>query len=240
VEFPHLLLRLWNSIFGWMTSMLYWISTNQYTFLEFCRDCKSRFFPNPHLSNMKIGTTKRWDWETILISHIGRETIVIPFHIRHKLYYFHFCRIFRKNKYWMLKISKIQSRLLDSNPRPFQWNNKTFHRCNQKHNRKLKKILTILLNLLLICQIFQIQKLKHWIKIFKLYSLFWHINVEPEKVLWYLNKGCVTLCHIVALPFTLKRILSQKKKYGNSHISPCKNIIFKKSPLKKTKIIKIL
>jgi hypothetical protein len=36
-------------------------------------------------------------------------------------------------------------------------------------------------------------------------------------------------CHIVALPFTLKRILKQKKNYENSNISPCKNIIFKKS-----------
>jgi hypothetical protein len=34
--------------------------------------------------------------------------------------------------------------------------------------------------------------------------------------------------HIVALPFTLKSILRQKKKnYGNSNISPCHNIIFK-------------
>jgi hypothetical protein len=33
----------------------------------------------------------------------------------------------------------------------------------------------------------------------------------------------------VALPFTLKIILRQKKNYGNSNISPCKNIIFKKS-----------
>jgi hypothetical protein len=39
------------------------------------------------------------------------------------------------------------------------------------------------------------------------------------------------VCHTVALPFTLKSILSrQKKNYGNSNISPCKNIlIFKKS-----------
>jgi hypothetical protein len=37
------------------------------------------------------------------------------------------------------------------------------------------------------------------------------------------------VCHTVALPFTLKRILRQKKNYGNSNISPCKNIIFKKS-----------
>jgi hypothetical protein len=34
---------------------------------------------------------------------------------------------------------------------------------------------------------------------------------------------------IVRLPFTLKSILRQKKNYGNSNISPCKNIIFKKS-----------
>jgi hypothetical protein len=40
------------------------------------------------------------------------------------------------------------------------------------------------------------------------------------------NKGCVTLwpCH-----FTLKSILRQKKSYENSNISPCKNIIFKKT-----------
>jgi hypothetical protein len=33
----------------------------------------------------------------------------------------------------------------------------------------------------------------------------------------------------VALPFTLKNILRQNKNYGNSNISPHKNIIFKKS-----------
>jgi hypothetical protein len=42
--------------------------------------------------------------------------------------------------------------------------------------------------------------------------------------------------HIVALPFTLKHILRQKKNYGNSNISPCKNIIFKKA----SKTFKIL
>jgi hypothetical protein len=46
------------------------------------------------------------------------------------------------------------------------------------------------------------------------------------------NNGCTSLskqgvCHIVALPFTLKSILSQNKNYGNSNISPSKNIIFK-------------
>ncbi len=50
-----------------------------------------------------------------------------------------------------------------------------------------------------------------------------------------LNKGCVT--HTVALPFTLKSILWQKKNNENSNISPCKNIIFKKSSEKKTKIL---
>jgi hypothetical protein len=33
----------------------------------------------------------------------------------------------------------------------------------------------------------------------------------------------------MALPFTLKTILQQKKNYGNSNISPYKNIIFKKT-----------
>jgi hypothetical protein len=53
------------------------------------------------------------------------------------------------------------------------------------------------------------------------------------------NQNTVTqqgVCHIVALPFTLKDILMQKKNYENSNISSCKNIIFKKSP-KKTKIL---
>jgi len=47
------------------------------------------------------------------------------------------------------------------------------------------------------------------------------------------NKG---VCHTLASPFTLKSILRQKKNYENSNISPCKNIIFKKNPLKQTKI----
>jgi hypothetical protein len=44
------------------------------------------------------------------------------------------------------------------------------------------------------------------------------------------------MCHIVALPFTLKSILRQKKNYRNLNISPCKNIVFKKNSLKKTKL----
>jgi hypothetical protein len=44
-----------------------------------------------------------------------------------------------------------------------------------------------------------------------------------------LMRLCQVVFHIVALPFTLKSILRQKKNYGNSNISPCKNIIFKKS-----------
>jgi len=35
--------------------------------------------------------------------------------------------------------------------------------------------------------------------------------------------------HIMALPFTLKSILRQKKNYESSNIALCKNIIFKKS-----------
>jgi hypothetical protein len=51
-----------------------------------------------------------------------------------------------------------------------------------------------------------------------------------------LNKEQQGVCHTVALPFTLKSIARQKKNYGNSNISPCKNIpIFKKNPLKETK-----
>ncbi len=46
------------------------------------------------------------------------------------------------------------------------------------------------------------------------------------------------VCHTVALPFTLKRILMQKKNYENSIISPCKNIAnLPKVLLKKSKIL---
>jgi hypothetical protein len=37
------------------------------------------------------------------------------------------------------------------------------------------------------------------------------------------------VCHTLALQFTLKSILKQKKNCGDSNISPCKNTIFKKS-----------
>jgi len=36
----------------------------------------------------------------------------------------------------------------------------------------------------------------------------------------------------MALPFTLRNTLREKKDYGNSNISPYKNIIFKKSSKK--------
>jgi hypothetical protein len=42
----------------------------------------------------------------------------------------------------------------------------------------------------------------------------------------YIKQG---VCHTVALPFMFKSILRQKKNNENSIISPCKNIIFKKS-----------
>jgi hypothetical protein len=51
------------------------------------------------------------------------------------------------------------------------------------------------------------------------------------------NKGCVTLS---PLPFTLKIVLREKKNYGNSNVSPCKNIIFKKSSKRNKKTFKIL
>jgi hypothetical protein len=51
------------------------------------------------------------------------------------------------------------------------------------------------------------------------------------------NKGCVS--HTVALPFTLKSMLRQKKNYENSIIYPCKNIICKKILYEKPKSFKI-
>jgi hypothetical protein len=46
---------------------------------------------------------------------------------------------------------------------------------------------------------------------------------------YYTTHNKIKQGHTVALPFTLKSILMQKKNYGNSNISPCKNIIFQKS-----------
>jgi hypothetical protein len=42
------------------------------------------------------------------------------------------------------------------------------------------------------------------------------------------NKGCVTH-YGLAIIYIKKDLLRQKKNYGNSNISSCKNIIFKKS-----------
>jgi hypothetical protein len=50
------------------------------------------------------------------------------------------------------------------------------------------------------------------------------------------NKGCVT-CD---LAIYMKKYLKAKKNYGNSNISPCKNIIFKKSSKRNQKSFKIL
>jgi hypothetical protein len=41
----------------------------------------------------------------------------------------------------------------------------------------------------------------------------------------------------MALPFTWKNVLRQKRIYENSNISPCKIIIFRKNPLKETKLL---
>jgi hypothetical protein len=46
------------------------------------------------------------------------------------------------------------------------------------------------------------------------------------------------VCHSMALPFTLKNMLRQKKNYGNSNFSPCKNIPnLQKNHPKETKIL---
>jgi hypothetical protein len=48
------------------------------------------------------------------------------------------------------------------------------------------------------------------------------------------------VCHLVALSFTLKNILTQKENQESSSISPCKNIISKKILYKRPKSFKIL
>jgi hypothetical protein len=51
------------------------------------------------------------------------------------------------------------------------------------------------------------------------------LQSTPPRVLPYNKQG---MCHTVALWFALKSISRQKKTYGNSNISPCKNTTFKK------------
>jgi len=60
--------------------------------------------------------------------------------------------------------------------------------------------------------------------------MFWSpILPSLESFLMKKYKACMLwVCHIVALPFTLKIILMQKKNYKNADISPCKDITFKK------------
>jgi hypothetical protein len=46
------------------------------------------------------------------------------------------------------------------------------------------------------------------------------------------------VCHTVALPFTLKSILRQKKNYGNSNIPPSmQKYDLQQNPLKEIKIL---
>jgi hypothetical protein len=73
---------------------------------------------------------------------------------------------------------------------------------------------------------------------------WWHRLVRLGLPLWFEGEGKINkqgVCHTVALPFTEKKsILRQKKNYGNSNISPCKNIVFQKNPLKETKILQAI
>jgi hypothetical protein len=72
------------------------------------------------------------------------STSEVPFQVRHKLHYFHFCQNFQKKNY--IDYQKFNQ----GNQIQIQRNNEAFHQSNQKHSKKLTKILTILLNLLLI------------------------------------------------------------------------------------------
>jgi hypothetical protein len=77
---------------------------------------------------------------------------------------------------------------------------------------------------------------KLWLKIEVKSSKFWFLKfyrvmrlaimVIIRASFWPSKQG---MCHTVALPFTLKSILRQKKNYEHSNIWPCKNIILKTS-----------
>jgi hypothetical protein len=60
------------------------------------------------------------------------------------------------------------------------------------------------------------------------------MEINDETLANFIRQG---VCHTMTVPFTLKGFLGQKQDYGNSNISPCNNIIFKKNPLKEIKIL---
>ncbi len=54
------------------------------------------------------------------------------------------------------------------------------------------------------------------------FSNLFKCSHNTYKIVWNVS-------HCVALPFKFKMYLKQKKNFGNSNISPCKNIILNKS-----------
>jgi hypothetical protein len=56
-----------------------------------------------------------------------------------------------------------------------------------------------------------------------------HFIVCDSKFTVEIHQNKQAVHHTVAFSFTLKSTLRQKKNYGNSNISSCKNIIFKTS-----------
>jgi hypothetical protein len=74
--------------------------------------------------------------------------------------------------------------------------------------------------------------LKNYIFINNLGYIYKKYSSSKVDILWHPSKKQGG-CHNVALPFKLNSILRQKKNNENSNISPCKNIVFKKS-FKKT------
>jgi hypothetical protein len=55
----------------------------------------------------------------------------------------------------------------------------------------------------------------------------WRLGLTPFPLHAHENTERRGVSHCMALPFTLKSILRQKKNYGNSNTSPCQNITFK-------------
>jgi len=68
-------------------------------------------------------------------------SIVAPFQVQHKLYYFTFVEFFRKKNINCWKYNQSGQEL---NPWQVQLNNEAFCQSNQKHNKKLMKTLIII------------------------------------------------------------------------------------------------
>jgi hypothetical protein len=60
------------------------------------------------------------------------------------------------------------------------------------------------------------------------------LHIQIVSLAYYLTRG---VSHYGLAIYIKKYLKAKEELYGDSNISPCKNIIFQKNPLKETKIL---